>query len=275
MMGAVVIKVGGSLKGASLDVLADAVSHERSLGRHVVLVHGGGPRITEALQQHGIELPFVDGQRVTTPEAVGLVEQVLASSVNREIVTELQQAGIPAKGMSGASGILLARALPGMERTGFVESVQTAALVQQLDRARVPVLAPIGVDAQGQRYNINADIAAAAVAGALRAERIAFLTDVPGIYEHWEARRLLTAASAERLVVLLADGRFSAGMIPKVNAVLHAVQHGVAAAYIVDGRDGVAVRWAIQSAVTVQSSPEERSYGTCIVAEQPDHAVGR
>ncbi|WDL97858.1 acetylglutamate kinase [Alicyclobacillus sp. ALC3] len=240
-----VLKMGGSLQGAGLAALASAIAWCQQSGQNVAVVHGGGPRISQALNEAGIDLPFVDGERVTTAAGMAVVERVLARDVNRELTASLQSAGIAAAGVSGADGVLEAVPLPGRERTARVGRVVTEPLERLAVDGLVPVMAPLGCDAYGLSYNINADLAAGAVAGALGAGRVVFLTDVPGIYENFEAKALLTDTSAEHLRQLLQAGRFHSGMIPKVNAVLSALAAGVQTAFVVDGADARALQWAV------------------------------
>ncbi|GGJ03200.1 acetylglutamate kinase [Alicyclobacillus cellulosilyticus] len=254
-MAVTVLKIGGALRDDALQAVVRAVHAARRAGDDVAVVHGGGPRITAALAEAGIELPFVDGLRLTTPEAVTVVERVLAREVNGELVAQLCAAGLPACGLSGADGILWARGLPGMQRTGEVARVEVQPVRAAWSAGHVPVLAPVGVDEHGRRYNVNADLAAAAVAGRLGARRVVFLTDVPGIYEDFAAKRLLTDVRAERLRALRSAGCFTAGMIPKVEAVLAAIDAGVKQVYVVDGRDEAAVTWAATDAGEAEPRP--------------------
>lgn len=271
-----VLKMGGSLQGAGLEALAGAIAWCQSHQRRVVVVHGGGPRISQALRDAGIDLPFVSGERVTTPEAMAVVEHVLARDINRELTERLQSAGIDAIGLSGLDGVLEAAPLSGRGRTARVRHVNTESIELLVAEGHVPVLAPLGFDGTGydtgtgtgagQSYNINADLAAGAVAGALGAERVVFLTDVPGIYENFEAKELLTDTSAEHLQHLLHAGRFHSGMIPKVNAVLSALAAGVQSAFVVDGADALALLWAV-------GDEGEGETGECVADAQRGHRV--
>ncbi|MBX5437236.1 MAG: acetylglutamate kinase [Alicyclobacillaceae bacterium] len=241
-----VLKIGGSLGDGSLEAALFAVRQAQAQGRGVVVVHGGGPRITAALREEGIESQFVNGQRVTSAAAMAVVERVLAS-VNAEIVGWLQARGVNAAGITGRLGVIRAQPIPGLERTARVNGVDPGRLEALLDAGQLPVLAPVAVGDGGLTYNVNADIAAAAVAGALGAERIVFVTDVPGIYADWEAKLRIDDATPAELAALRADGRVTAGMIPKVEAVEAAIQAGVKAAFVVDGRDFDAMAWAVES----------------------------
>lgn len=259
-----VLKVGGSLRGAGLSALTSAIRWCQQNGRRVAVVHGGGPRISAALQAAGIDLPFVDGERVTTPVGMAIVARVLGIEVNSELTTSLRGAGIDAVGVNGADGIVFASPLPGKGRTARVSGVDARHIEQRSGAGQVPVIAPLGCAGDGLAYNINADLAAAAIAGALGAERVVFLTDVPGIYENFAARRLITDTSTQELRRLQDAGRFHAGMIPKVNALLGALTAGVESAYVVDGTDSTALQWAVGAPVTGLSP--KRDFGTCVRA---------
>ena len=241
-----VLKVGGSLKQDSLEAVVQAVESALGSGKSICVVHGGGPRITAALEKHQIQLPFVDGQRMTTPAAMEIVEQVL-KDINREIVQQLLDAGLPAVAVPVEMGVLQASPVPGLERTARVGDVDTSVLKQWTGDGRVPVIAPVAKGSTGDSYNVNADIAAGAIAGAWQAKRAVFLTDVAGIYKDFERGELLTYAAVDDLKKLLASGSFTAGMIPKVGAVLEAIARGVHHAFVVDGRNRKAVTWAVSS----------------------------
>ncbi|MCL6637232.1 MAG: acetylglutamate kinase [Alicyclobacillus sp.] len=257
-----VMKVGGSLEAAGGARLAPVLADRWQAGQRLLVVHGGGPRITQALQARGIELPFVEGQRLTTAAAVAVVDEVLCRGVNPDIVADLRAAGLPAVGLTSQDRVVIARPKPGMQRTGEVAAVDGARLLQCLGQGQLPVVAPVGVDADGNLYNINADLAAASVAGAVGAVRMVFCTDVPGIYEDFAARRQLYTVPVRRLQALQAEGRFHAGMIPKVESVLSALRQGVQAAFVVDGRNPDAVAAAL-------SGPLDGSFalGTCVLAD--------
>lgn len=260
-----VLKIGGSLEGESLGAVVSTVKSALVKRQPVMLVHGGGPRITRSLQALGIELPFIQGHRLTTPQAVTIIAQVLAQ-INEEITTVLSRNNLPAVSVSIADAVLEADPLPGLERTARVKSVKQKVLEAWTNAGKVPVLAPIGVK-NDLLFNMNADLAAAAVAGASQVERLIFLTDVPGIYEDFEAKLLLREANYQRLTQLLEDGRFHAGMIPKVEAVLAALSAGVSAAYVVDGRDSAAVNWAAKSLQETEQT-NLRPLGTRVVREE-------
>lgn len=258
----VVIKVGGSLQEAGLTALLHGVSGLLATGQAPIVVHGGGPRISAALQSAKIELPFVDGQRQTTPEAMAIVERVLAEEVNGELVQALREAGFAAVGIHAPTYQLLHVETSTSSRTGRITHADSGLLMRHIEMKQIPVIAPIGLDVHGWHYNINADLAASAIAGAVSADRIIFCTDVAGIYEDWAARRQLYDVEDVLLAQFLREGRFHAGMIPKVEAVLSALQAGVGAAYIVHGSDTDSIAWAVEDALQAERAFVREQFGT-------------
>ncbi len=237
----VLVKYGGHAMGnaGAEDTFASDIVLLRQVGINPIVVHGGGPQIGQMLQRLGIKSSYVDGLRVTDAETMEVVEMVLAGTVNKQLVAAINSAGGCAIGLSGKDGGLIrARKLTrnGAD-LGFVgepERIEDGVLATFRQSDIIPVIAPIGVGAVGETYNINADTVAGAVAAAVKASRFLLLTDVPGVLD--AKKRLipeLTAAEARRLI---ADGTISGGMIPKVETCLDAVEGGVDAAVIVDGR---------------------------------------
>ncbi|MCL6453117.1 MAG: acetylglutamate kinase [Alicyclobacillus sp.] len=261
----VVLKVGGSLGTEDWASVVAAVRWLRDRACRAIVVHGGGPRISAALQKVGLELPFVDGQRRTTAEAMPVVAAVLRQ-VNAELVNGLESSGIPAVGLTEADGLLQAQPQVGMERTAVVGAVNTARLTAAWADGRVPVAAPVAMDDAGAAYNVNADLAAGAVAAAVQAERIVFLTDVDGIYSDFAAKVRLDAATDVELDDGLAAGWFTGGMRPKVAAVQHALRGGVPAAFVVGGQHPEGVLWAVGLALDdEQRKPGSAKWlGTCV-----------
>ena len=247
----VVIKYGGHAmtdEGLKL-AFARNISLLKLVGIHPVVVHGGGPQINQMLSKLEIKSEFRQGHRVTDKATMDVVEMVLVGSVNKSVVNLLNRTGARAVGLSGKDGMLLeARKLAmtishGEEQppeiidlgnVGEVTAVNVQLLRSLIHDDFVPVIAPVGVDAEGNTYNINADSVAGAVAGALKARRLLMLTDVAGILDR-EGRLIehIDTAEARRL---LADGTLSGGMIPKINCCLDALQQGVDKVTIVDGR---------------------------------------
>ncbi|ODP38187.1 acetylglutamate kinase [Sphingomonas turrisvirgatae] len=246
-----VIKYGGHAMGdpeLARDFAEDVVLL-KAVGINPVVVHGGGPQIGSMLKRLGVESQFVGGLRVTDAETARIAEMVLAGSINKEIAAWIGAAGGKAIGISGKdSGLVTARkverseadALQGIERhvdLGFVGepvSVDASVLTTLSDQGFIPVIAPIALGADGHTYNINADTMAGAIAGALGAARFFLLTDVPGVLS--KDKELLTDLDPGRIMALKADGTISGGMIPKVETCVAAVDAGVDAAVILDGR---------------------------------------
>ncbi|MEW6523991.1 MAG: acetylglutamate kinase [Bacillota bacterium] len=235
----IVIKYGGN---AMTDPgLASAVAQDvvlmRCVGMNPVLVHGGGPQVSAWMRLAGLEARFVDGLRVTDEPTLEVAEMVLAGKINKELVRILNEHGGSAVGLSGQDGrLLVARQLthpPGLGLVGEVTAVNTS-LIQELTRAgHIPVIATIAAGAGVPGYNVNADTAAGAVASALGAEKVIFLTDVAGIVRDGKVLGQLEAA---QVLELVQQGVISGGMMPKVEACLSALQAGVPRAHIIDGR---------------------------------------
>jgi acetylglutamate kinase len=246
-----VIKYGGHAMGSpelARDFARDVVLLKQ-VGINPVVVHGGGPQIKAMLDRLKIKSQFVEGLRVTDAATVEIVEMVLAGSINKQIVSAVQAAGGQAVGLSGKDGNLIeASKLTRTRRApeSHIEQLLDLGFVGQPTRINtrvlkpfegtelVPVIAPIGVGADGQTYNINADTAAGAIAAALSARKLIMLTDVEGVLAR--DGRLISELSAAQARDLIADGTVSGGMIPKLETCLHALDHGVAAAHVLDGR---------------------------------------
>ncbi len=233
-----VIKYGGSaMTEAELraSFAVDVVLLE-AIGLRPVIVHGGGPQIGRALHRLGVEPRFVDGLRVTDDQTMEVVEMVLGGTVNREIVSLVQRGGGDAIGLTGSDGGMLrvTRADRDLGRVGRVEAVNPAAIAAVVESGYVPVIAPIGVDADGVTHNVNADEAAGAIARALAAEKLILLTDVEGVKD--AGGGLIGQLSCAEARKLIQEGTIREGMIPKVECCIAAVEGGVARAHIVDGR---------------------------------------
>jgi acetylglutamate kinase len=237
----VVIKYGGhAMEDPALaDLFAQDVVLMRLVGMRPVVVHGGGPQISDLMRRLGKEPEFVDGLRVTDAESVDIVRMALVGKVNREIVAALNQHGSYAVGLSGEDAGLIKVEMRD-ERLGFVGDVTSidASIVDKLTREElIPVIATIGVDELGQAYNINADTVAGAIALALQAEKLVYLTDVAGIYgDYPDESSLVTRIDVPGLEGLLAAGKADGGMIPKLESCLDALRGGVQRAHILDGR---------------------------------------
>jgi len=248
----VVIKYGGhamadeELKSS----FATDITLLKQVGINPVVVHGGGPQIGQMLEKVGKQATFISGIRVTDSETMDIVEMVLAGLVNKEIVANINHAGGKAVGLSGKDGgLICARKLeikrdapetdvPEIIDLGHVGQVKNIniGILELLEKDRfIPVIAPVGYDKPaGQRYNINADIVAGAIATALGAAKMVLLTDVPGVLD--TGKNLKSRLTADEARQWIEDGTIAAGMIPKVRCCLDAVAHGVSRAHIIDGR---------------------------------------
>jgi acetylglutamate kinase len=246
----VVVKYGGHAMGdetTGRDFARDMVLLEQS-GVNPVVVHGGGPQIGAMLAKLGIQSRFSGGLRVTDKATVEIVEMVLAGSINKQLVGAINAQGGRAVGLCGKDGnMVIARKVsraPGpagdvddFVDLGFVgepDKIDMTVLEQILGRELIPVLAPVAAGADGQTYNINADTFAGAVAGALKATRLLFLTDVPGVLD--KDRNLIKHLRIDEIHELIADGTITGGMIPKVETCIYAVERGVEGVVILDGK---------------------------------------
>jgi acetylglutamate kinase len=237
----VVIKYGGhAMEDPALaDLFAQDVVLMRLVGMNPVVVHGGGPQISDLMARLGKVPEFVDGLRVTDAETVDIVRMALVGKVNREVVGALNQHGSYAVGLSGEDAGLIKVDMRDA-RLGFVGNVReiNPAIVERLIREElIPVIATIGVDVDGQAYNVNADTVAGAIAEALQAEKLVYLTDVAGLYADYpdESSRI-SRIDVDGLHAMLAAGTADGGMIPKLQSVAHALRAGVSRAHILDGR---------------------------------------
>jgi acetylglutamate kinase len=241
----VVVKYGGS---AMIDeklrksVVQD-IAMMKYIGLNPVVVHGGGKEITDMLQKMGKQTEFLDGLRVTDNETAKIAEMVLSGSIGKDLVEELQAIGIPSVGISGKDGhtLLASKKLDAKGRdlgfVGKIDKVDTTLINTLLSNGFVPVLSPVGVDEFSQTYNINADYAASAVAGALSAQKLIFLTDVEGILKDKnDPASILRFLTENQAMDFIADGTINGGMIPKVQCCLDALEKGVQSVHVLDGR---------------------------------------
>ncbi|HEX6313052.1 MAG TPA: acetylglutamate kinase [Acidimicrobiia bacterium] len=236
-----VIKYGGSAMEdpALADLFAQDVVLMRLVGMNPVVVHGGGPHISDLMRRLGKEPEFVDGLRVTDAETVDIVRMALVGKVNREIVASVNQHGSYAVGLSGEDAGLITVGQRD-ERLGFVGDVRRidpAILRRMLREELIPVVATVGVDETGQAYNVNADTVAGAIAEALSAEKLVYLTNVAGLYRDLgDEGSLVSHIDSAGLGELVDSGAISEGMIPKLRSCVDALKSGVARAHILDGR---------------------------------------
>ena len=237
----VVIKYGGhAMEDPALaDLFAQDVVLMRLVGMNPVVVHGGGPQISDLMRRLGKEPEFVDGLRVTDAESVDIVRMALVGKVNREIVAALNQHGSLAVGLSGEDAGLIKVEMRD-ERLGFVgdvTSIDPSIVHKLINEELIPVIATVGVDELGQAYNINADTVAGAIALAMQAEKLVYLTDVAGIYaDYADPSSLMSRTDVEGLEAMLASGAADGGMIPKLKSCALALRGGVRRAHVLDGR---------------------------------------
>lgn len=239
----VVVKYGGN---AMIDPqlqssFARDVVLMKLVGIDPVVVHGGGPQIGEMLKRLNIETRFIDGMRVTDEATMDVVQMVLIGLVNKHIVNLINQHGGRAVGLSGKDGGLIrARKLAAADTAsdlglvGDVDSIDPSVVTRLDTGGFIPVIAPVGVGADGRTYNINADLVAGKMASVLEAEKLMLLTNTTGVLD--KQGELLTGLSPQRVEALIADGTISGGMLPKIACALDAVASGVRAAHIIDGR---------------------------------------
>ncbi|MNC08078.1 Acetylglutamate kinase [compost metagenome] len=237
-----VMKCGGSTLAALPDSFFADLRELQDSGVQPVIVHGGGPAISENLAKLGIESSFVNGLRVTTEEVLDVVEMTLAGSINKAIVRRIQGNGGQALGLSGVDGnLILARPVANSDevgQVGEVTGVKAEIITGILALGYIPVIAPIGVDAGGQRYNINADTAAGAVASFVKSPSMIVVTDVPGIMRVMEGEKVvLPSVTVTEIEELIASGEIYGGMIPKVRAAMDCIQGSVSEVVIVDGKE--------------------------------------
>jgi acetylglutamate kinase len=237
----VVVKYGGhAMEDPALaDLFAQDIVLMRLVGVNPVVVHGGGPQISELMRRLGKEPEFLDGLRVTDAETVDIARMALVGKVNRDIVASLNQHGSYAVGLSGEDAGLI-QVEPGDERLGFVGKIRhiDPSIIERLLREElIPVIATIGMGDAGQAYNVNADTVAGAIAEALGAEKLVYLTDVNGVYSDFpDESTLISEIDAAGLGELLRSGKATKGMIPKLASCVQALRNGVAHAHILDGR---------------------------------------
>lgn len=237
-----VMKCGGSTLAALPDSFFGELKELQQSGIHPVIVHGGGPAISETLTKLGIETEFVNGLRKTNEDVLDVVEMVLAGRINKEIVRKIQSNGAKALGLSGVDGLLIqAKPVANAAEIGFVgevTNVNADVIEGIMTMGYMPVIAPIGIDQQGQRYNINADTAAGAVASHLGVEQMIVVTDVPGIMRTIDGvKQVLPSVTVEDIEAMIASGEIYGGMIPKVRAAVQCIQGRVREVIIVSGEE--------------------------------------
>ncbi|MBR2467289.1 MAG: acetylglutamate kinase [Clostridia bacterium] len=262
----VVIKYGGNAminEELKLQVMSDIVLLHL-VGVKVVLVHGGGPEITEMLGKVGKETVFVDGLRVTDKESAEIVQMVLAGKINKNLVNLLQQNGGRAIGLSGIDGHMISAEMknPKLGYVGKITDVDVTPIKDVLEKGYIPVVSTVGCDSEGNVYNINADTAAAYIAGAMQASRLLMMTDIEGILrDRNDPTSLIPYVDLKDTEELFASGVISGGMIPKVECCVEAINHGVKKVIILDGR--------VSHSLLVELFTDEGA-GTMVVKDKND-----
>ena len=234
-----VVKFGGN---AMVDeqlqqAFAQDIAFLNLVGIKAVVVHGGGPQITARLSELGMKSEFIDGLRVTPPEAIEVVRDVLMNQISKPLAEMIEQAGAKAAVFNGETEGLFTASItrPDLGLVGEVVSVDATSVIESLASGVIPVVSTVAPDSSGQLVNVNADLAAASLSVALGAEKLVVLTDVPGLYSDWPNKdSLVSELTASELEELLPD--LESGMIPKMQACLNAVQGGVSKSHIIDGR---------------------------------------
>ena len=246
-----VIKYGGAAQTRAdlKDSFAKDVVMLNYIGIRTVIVHGGGPRISATMEKMGKKPEFIQGQRVTDQETMDIVEMVLGGLINKEIVSLISRNGGKAVGLSGKDGNLINARKKAIRKatpeTGVSEIIDlglvgevtsiSPGIIEGLDREGfIPVIAPIGVGPSGETLNINADFVAAAIAAALKAEKLILLTDVPGLLD--KKGNILSTLKKSQIPRLVKDGTISGGMLPKVQSCINVLESGVSKTHIIDGR---------------------------------------
>ena len=274
----VVVKYGGNamVDDRLKESFARDIVLMKAVGINPVVVHGGGPQIGELLDQLSIKSEFINGMRVTDSKTMDVVEMVLGATINKEIVNLISNAGGKAFGVTGKDGRLIrAKKLVTSRQTpetkapeiidigqvGEVESIDKSVIDMLLKGNFIPVIAPIGVGADGSSYNINADLVAGKVAAVLQAEKLILLTNVAGLQD--KDGEVLTGLSVHLVNQLIADGTIYGGMLPKIQCALDAVNSGVSQAHIIDGR--------VDHAVMLEIFTDE-GVGTLITSQTTDGA---
>jgi acetylglutamate kinase len=245
----ILFKYGGHAisDGKGIDPVLSLLAKEINAGKKIVIVHGGGPAINKELEIHGVKSETVDGLRKTTPEVFEVVQRTLCGEVQRKLVNQLIALGVNAVGLTaGDGGLTRAKIMrPELGLVGEVISVNPDFLVAQMNLGITPVISPISLTTDGQAVNMNADIIAGAIGGALTVDSVLFSTDVSGIYREWPDKNSLIKNIN---VVELADisTTFKGGMIPKTESAINAIKAGAKMAQVFDGREVINVELALK-----------------------------
>lgn len=239
----VIIKYGGNAMNlANEHTVLEDIAMLKIVGVNPILVHGGGPEINTMLNKLNIKSEFHNGLRVTSKEAIEVVQMVLCGKLNKDITAKMNKLGVKALGISGKDANLIEvvkmNANDGYDLSyvGSIKKINTKLLSLLISDEYIPIIAPIGTDENGNSFNINADTAAAEIAVALKAEKLIYLTDIDGIFKNKkDPDSLLNYASVKELKEMIAEGSIDGGMIPKVNACIQGVENGINSVHIING----------------------------------------
>lgn len=258
----VVVKCGGSTIAELSDEFFLSIKALMDGGKIPVIVHGGGPEINKMLTVLKIESEFINGLRKTTKEVLETAEMILCGKVNKRLVMKLQQAGLNSIGLSGCDGKLITANAIDKNGLGFVgepDTINSDLIFQLISANLVPVIAPIAIGNDGERYNINADTAAAAIAEAVGAKQLLFVTDVPGILQNGT---LIEEVTTEEIAKLIEDGTIYGGMIPKVKAAIKSLQGHIEAVMIVNGKGSTITKQGsiVGTKVMKEKTPTSATY---------------
>jgi acetylglutamate kinase len=245
----ILFKYGGHAisDGKGIDPVLSLLAKEINAGKKIVIVHGGGPAINKELEIHGVKSETVDGLRKTTPEVFEVVQRTLCGEVQRKLVNQLIALGVNAVGLTaGDGGLTRAKIMrPELGLVGEVISVNPDFLVAQMNLGITPVISPISLTTDGQAVNMNADIIAGAIGGALTVDSVLFSTDVSGIYREWpDKNSLIKNINVVELADISKD--FQGGMIPKTESAINAIKAGAKMAQVFDGREVINVELALK-----------------------------
>jgi acetylglutamate kinase len=245
----ILFKYGGHAisEGQGIDPVLILIAEQIKAGKKIVIVHGGGPAINRELEVHGVNSEMIGGLRKTTPEVFEIVQRTLCGEVQRKLVNQLIALGIDAVGMTAGDGNLTRAEIsrPDLGLVGEVDSTNPKFLIALMELGVTPVISPVSITSDGQAVNMNADIVAGAVGGALNAESVLFSTDVAGIYRNWPDKdSLIASISVDELAEI--SKTFEGGMIPKAESAINAIKSGAKKAQIFDGREASQVGLALQ-----------------------------
>lgn len=265
----IVMKIGGALDGDGQMELARVLRNALKAGDEIVLVHGGGPEISRRLAERKIELPFVDGLRITTDEAIDTVVEAL-QFCNEQLNVALRGEGLPI--VSFVDGVQVVARDIDMARTGAVDHVDPAPILSTCTTGKIPLFPPYGLHADGRMFNLNADTTAAKVAQACEADKLVFCTNVSGVFTDSKLTKQLFDVKKSELVSMLNSGAFADGMIPKVESMMTASDAGLREVWVVDGTNGASLDAALKQ-TDGTGDGHRTTGGTCLLRDEVSSEV--